>query len=138
VRSFHGEFDSSVHSAVQAREAVARFARSCGFCDADLFDITLAVGEACTNAVEHGHIRNGFFSVSCAFENEALRVCVQDDGKQGQRERIVPHKDRVGGLGIFIIREIMDDVKLDIDARGASLSFVKQKSSSGTARSQAS
>ncbi len=133
MQTFDCRFDSAVQSVVRARETIKGFAEGCGFSSSDVFDIIVAVGEACTNAVEHGHVVDGYFMVGCQCENDWLKVTVRDNGNTGRRERILPKKDRVGGLGIFLIREFTDEVTSETDSEGTSVSFLKRKSESKVA-----
>ncbi len=133
MRAFSGRFENTVQSVVQAREAITMFAQNCGFCSFDVFDITLAAGEACTNAVEHGHVTGGHFTIECAAEDDWLKVTIHDTGKTGTCERVLPEKHRVGGLGIFLIRELTDELTFDVDSEGATITFLKRKSESKAA-----
>jgi serine/threonine-protein kinase RsbW len=114
VKTFSARFPSAYESVAQARRAVGGFAKTCGFSAQEISDIVLAVGEACNNAVEHGHVERGEFVISCTFEAALLRTEICDNG-QGFEEFLpapgADPSDCVGrGRGIPIMRALMDGV----------------------------
>jgi serine/threonine-protein kinase RsbW len=143
AQSFRAAFPSAYRSVAEARHAATEFAIQCGFSLADVCDIALAVGEACNNAAEHGHVEQGHFSVGCSFDGQALRVQITDNGcgfdlsGKGMSLRIEEPAQR--GLGIFIMRALMDDVSYDLTDRGTSVEIVKRlhaKPGNGSFRSK--
>lgn len=125
---FRAAFPSAYRSVAKARHAATEFAIQCGFSLADVCDIALAVGEACNNAAEHGHVEQGHFSIGCSFDGQALRVQIRDSGSgfdlAGKGMRLEQPGQR--GLGIFIMRALMDDVSYDMTNRGTSVEIVKR------------
>jgi len=102
-----------------AREAVATVARRLGFTDERIADIKLAVSEACTNAICYGSNEDARTKIVVVLtaDEEKLDIMVQDPGFGGTppAEVIVPdiHKmvkgeARHGGMGLYIIQELMD------------------------------
>src|SRR5271166_4259038 len=53
--TYHAAFSGNRRNVPLARNAIASFARICGFSHDEVEDIRLASGEALNNAVEHGH-----------------------------------------------------------------------------------
>jgi anti-sigma regulatory factor (Ser/Thr protein kinase) len=107
--AYRATFTSDPKNVSLARAAVAGFARLCGFDETAVADIRLAAGEALSNASEHG----GGYSVRCAFENGVLQIEVEDSGAgfdaPPRTAAIFPdHRNR--GFGIFLMRQLMDDV----------------------------
>jgi serine/threonine-protein kinase RsbW len=100
-----------------ARNAIASFARICGFSNEETADIRLAAGEALSNAVEHGRSqRSNGFSVRCTFENEQLTIEVRDNGEgfsYAAEAQNLPLEARSRGFGIFLMRRLMDGVSFD-------------------------
>ncbi|MBC5823691.1 MAG: ATP-binding protein [Candidatus Eremiobacteraeota bacterium] len=121
----HCRFSSSTDAVICARKAVTAYARACGFPESDVFDIALATGEICTNAVEHAHSDKGAFSVDCRYEEAVLTVAVRDGGG---RDRALPVKDHVGGLGLFLVRSLTDHVSFQPTPSGTTVSFSKRRS----------
>lgn len=99
-----------------ARLSVAAVASRLKFSIDEIEDIKLAVAEACTNAIQHAR---GSSVIEIRYEAlaNALRINVRDHGR-GTRPEAVRARDieaeRVGGLGIFLIRSLMDDVTYDV------------------------
>jgi anti-sigma regulatory factor (Ser/Thr protein kinase) len=127
--SFQARYPSAFRSVADARHAVADFAIDCGFDMADICDIALAVGEACNNAAEHGHSATGQIHLQCSFDGVDLAVVVADKGC-GFDVRRVGHvvdngKDR--GLGIFLMRTLMDGVEYDCSNGGTTVRLVKRR-----------
>jgi serine/threonine-protein kinase RsbW len=62
---------------------VSQMAKLAGMGEEDVFQIELAVDEACTNVIIHGYDRDASqsFSVTCRFDEETLSVEVKDRGK---------------------------------------------------------
>ena len=95
---------------------------ACGFSEAEIHDVVLAVGEAVANAIEHGRSL-GLFSVECRFAEDVLTVDVVDEGRgfaswdQVRSARSGFGKDGLQieaaplrGFGIRIMFEMMDEV----------------------------
>jgi serine/threonine-protein kinase RsbW len=112
------------------RLATAAVANRLKFSIEDIEDVKLAVAEACTAVIQHE--RHGeFIDVTCEVSADALHVRVHDAGRQ------VPHSDaghsmdfdeaRVAGLGVFLIRTLMDEVSYDVHPEfGTDLRMVKK------------
>jgi serine/threonine-protein kinase RsbW len=115
----------------RARRAVGDFALRCGFLPPDVHDIILAVGEACNNAAEHGHVPGGSFSIDGIFDGAMLIVEVADTGAgftptDGHID--VPHLDLPRGRGMQIMRLLMDGVVLRSSQSGTSVTLRKRLS----------
>jgi serine/threonine-protein kinase RsbW len=112
--TYRATFTSDPRNAALARRSIASFASVCGFSEEEVADIRLAAGEALGNAVEHGKsIRSSGFSVHCTFDGEQLVVEVRDNGSGFtlySEERTSPPSDLERGLGIYLMRRLMDDV----------------------------
>jgi anti-sigma regulatory factor (Ser/Thr protein kinase) len=98
--------------------------------DTEINDLTLAAGEACNNAVEHGHMADGSFCVSCTFDNADIVIEVADQGGgfdlSGKGIPTDPATLRLRGLGIFIMRSLMDDVCFTVHPSGTSVRLTKR------------
>ena len=95
---------SDPRSVALARTAIGRFARMCGFREPIVADIRTAAGEALIAAADHSRFkRGGGFSVHCAFEDDELRIDIQDSGTDHVRETD-------NGYGTIIMRSLMNDV----------------------------
>jgi serine/threonine-protein kinase RsbW len=102
-----------------AREAVATVARRLGFSDERIADIKLAVSEACTNAICHGSNKDARTKIIIILtaDEEKLDITVKDPGYGGtfspeftapDIHKMVKGEARFGGMGLYIIQELMD------------------------------
>lgn len=112
-----------------ARLAVAAVASRLSFSIDEIEDIKLAVAEACTNAIQHAD-GSPFIDIKCEAVDGGLRISVRDHGRGTHAEHIRSRDlddERVGGLGVFLIRSLMDDVQYDVNPdRGTLLVMVKR------------
>ncbi len=115
--TYRATFTGDRRNVPLARNAIASFARICGFSTEEVSDIRLAAGEALSNAVEHGRTtRSNGFSVHCTFTDEELTIEIRDNGEgfnlEGKRDE-TPIEQRSRGFGIFLMRRLMDGVHFD-------------------------
>ena len=103
-----------------ARLVLAGIARDVEVSDELLADLKLAVTEACGNSVRHAYPGgDGDVTVAYALEGETLEMVVEDRGVG-----VTPaHEPAVraeldGGMGMSIIRTIVDDVAVEPGAGG--------------------
>lgn len=115
-----------------ARLAVAAVANRLNFSIEDIEDVKLAVAEACTNCIQHAQ-GSDQIEITCETEPDALTVRVRDYGRGTRPEGLQPcvnEEPRVGGLGVFLIRSLMDSVEYDAHPdRGTNLVMTKKVSS---------
>ncbi len=112
-----------------AREAVATVARRLEFKEDKIEDIKTAISEACTNAIRYGSgadARMKVVVVLTADENK-LDILIKDPGAGGAPpvdtgipdiDGMVAGTERLGGMGLFIIKELVDEagfVQVDDD-----------------------
>jgi len=130
VKQFKHRYASRYTSVTQARRDVVAFTALCGLHEHDIADVALAVGEACNNAAEHGHVNGGFFTLRCTCSAGRLTVDVLDEGKgfllAGKGERMDPESRGVRGLGIFLMRALMDDVSYEMAGHGTRVRLIKK------------
>jgi serine/threonine-protein kinase RsbW len=132
MERFHKKYQNAPKAATDIRRDTEAFARSCGFSDGEILDISLAVGEASTNAIEHGHIPESAIEVECWFEFNELWISIEDSGgglsmSEKTWTRAL-QKQGEGGYGMLIIKTIMDDVRLaPVPGDGARLVMRKRR-----------
>ncbi len=95
-----------------------------------LADLKLALTEACSNAVRHAYNeqRSGEVEVRYELHHDKLSVEVVDEGIGFDPEAAVAGADDEldeGGLGISIIRAIVDELDIKSTGSGSSLRFTK-------------
>ena len=102
---------------------VGLVAKKVGFSPDDIGKIELATDEACTNVIKHAYDKKDRQSLDVAvkIDFQKFTVFVTDHGKGFQPTNIkIPDMKqylaelRVGGLGIYLMRTLMDEVDYDI------------------------
>ncbi len=113
-----------------ARLAVAAVANRLRFSIEDIEDLKLAVAEACTAVIQHEN-HGEAIELTCETSVDNLRIRVRDAGRHVARAEAAHAMDldeaRVAGLGVFLIRTLMDEVTYDVHPeRGTDLVMVKR------------
>ena len=135
----HRTFPARFKSLADIDRFVADAAEQAGFEHGTVYQIQLAVDEACSNIIEHAYGGEGPGTIECSLrtEEEALTIALRDHGKPFEPE-CVPAPDvdadleerTGGGLGLFFIRQMMDEVTFDFSLEeGNVLTLVKRKGS---------
>jgi serine/threonine-protein kinase RsbW len=106
----------------EIREFVGEIARQGGFGEKDVYNIQLATDEAASNIIEHAYegIPDGVLDLSCGMEADTITIILIDYGLPFDPSTI-PAPDlkadlsdrKIGGLGIFLMRKLMDEVHYD-------------------------
>lgn len=111
-----------------ARLAIAGIASRLQFSIEDIEDLKLAVAEACTNCIQHAQ-ESDSIAISCRIQADKLVVTVEDSGQVANHTSLVPKQlgePKVGGLGVFLIRSLMDDVEYELNpGSGTRLTMTK-------------
>lgn len=113
------------------RKFIDRNAKKCGFNDDATYDIKVATGEACSNAIEHGSPKGRSNKVEVVFKcQEDLAVIIVKD--EGKFKRRVIEYDADGihhrGRGIDFMLALMDEVKVETVSDGTVVTMKKLKS----------
>lgn len=101
------------------------------------FDCLVAVTEACTNALMHGHDdEDPFPEIEWEIDGDAARFFVLDYSTQQWSRTSHPSwdgledldetEDRVGGFGLDLMRGLMDEVEIRIGPDGTTVCLVKK------------
>ena len=121
----------------EIREFVGAIARDGGFSDKDVYNIQLATDEAASNIIEHAYenISDGILELSCGVRDELITIVLIDHGESFDPSEI-PLPDlkadlsdrKIGGLGIFLMRKLMDDVHYEVKPNNSNvLTMTKRK-----------
>jgi serine phosphatase RsbU (regulator of sigma subunit)/anti-sigma regulatory factor (Ser/Thr protein kinase) len=103
------------------RRGLRRWLRAAGATDDDVAVITLAVGEACANAVEHAYSPTpAVYAVEAFEEAGTVTIAVRDSG----RWRRPRGENR--GRGLTIMENAMDDVDVSQTAEGTEIVLSKR------------
>lgn len=109
------------------RLSLYSFATKAGFSFEEIEDMKVAVSEACNNAILHAYEDTDTGMIDLRLENdgEQLVITVQDYGHSFVNTGVsgggVPGKQEeiselsVGGLGIFLMEALMDEVQVHTD-----------------------
>ncbi|OAS17331.1 anti-sigma B factor RsbW [Paenibacillus oryzisoli] len=107
-----------------------------GFSYEDIEDMKVAVSEACNNAILHANPGDtgGHIDISYELSDDALRVKVKDNGtsygassesrQTGPFTGTMPSELTSGGLGIYLMEALMDEVLVDTTS-GTEVTLVK-------------
>jgi serine/threonine-protein kinase RsbW len=113
-----------------ARLAAAAVANRLKFSIEEIEDVKLAVAEACTAVIQHD--RHGeFIELICDVRADALKIRVRDAGRHlpasPERRAMDFDEARVAGLGVFLIRTLMDELTYEVDPElGTDLHMTKR------------
>ena len=122
------------------RAMIGNFAQRLGFSDVQCGQISLAVDEALCNVINHGYGREPSGRIWMSVwevpgEPTSIKVVIEDLARQVDPATI-RSRDlddvRPGGLGVFIIREIMDEVVYELRPEGGMrLTMIKTQRNDG-------
>lgn len=120
----------------EIRDFVGGIARNGGFGDKDIYNIQLAADEAASNIIEHAYegVMNGVLDMACGVQGDVITIVMIDHGESFDPST-VPLPDlkadlserKIGGLGIFLMRKLMDEVHYEIQKNGNVLTMTKRK-----------
>lgn len=134
--TFTLDVPSSTANLAIIRDFVTRIAAQAGLNEAEVGQLELAVDEACANVIEHayGDDKTKQVMIRAVFDEDALRIHVIDTG-QGFDPTQIPQQDlkdliakrKTGGLGMRLIKTLMDEVTYEIEpGRKNELRMVKK------------
>jgi serine/threonine-protein kinase RsbW len=135
TKTFPGRYESLV----KIRKFVAKAARLAGLDRDAIYAVKLAVDEACTNIIEHAYGGEGRGEIQCSWDasDDGLRIVLRDRGKPFDPSKIpepnynVPLEElKPRGAGLFLIRNLMDEVQFDFESEESNvLTMIKRRSS---------
>jgi anti-sigma regulatory factor (Ser/Thr protein kinase) len=100
----------------RVRRLMRRWLRDRGARDAAITEITLAVNEACANAIEHAYSpRPAMFELTARAVGDEVMIAVRDAG------RWRPPRGEDRGRGLTIIETAMDDVEVNTTTEGTEI-----------------
>jgi len=134
------KFSLTVDSRLERLSEIADFvelaARAGELNDDQIYDVQMAVDEACANVIEHAYRgrRDGTLDIVCEKRGKEFVVTIQDFGERFDPQKVARPRTRdplskrnVGGLGVFFMRKMMDQVKFEFSpGSGNRLTMVKK------------
>ena len=119
-------------------EFVGRFAKKAGFDDADVWNLKLALEETAVNVIDYAYPSGSVneIIVEACFDETEIRFEVIDSGKAFDPTAVADadvnqnvDEREIGGLGIFLVRRIMDEVSYARSDDRNHLTLIKRKKS---------
>jgi anti-sigma regulatory factor (Ser/Thr protein kinase)/putative methionine-R-sulfoxide reductase with GAF domain len=110
------ELAADPHELSRIRRVVRRWLRDRGASDVAVAEITLAVNEACANAIEHAYSPGpATFELSASTSGDQVVVAVRDAGQWR------PPRGEDRGRGLTIIETAMDEVDVESTPEGTEI-----------------
>ncbi len=111
------------------RLLVKEVASNFGFSKTQIQGLVLAVDEACANIIRHSYCgcEEGLITLECKEKKKALEFILKDQGRPMDCKKIKHrplNKVRPGGLGVFFIKKMMDEVEY---ARSRGMNILRMK-----------
>ncbi len=104
------------------RDFTIKIAKRAGFDDEKQEQIALAVDEACTNVIKHAHNFDArrLIDILISVDAKKIQITITDKGRGFNINEVkdpdlkkYAQESRHGGLGIYLIKTLMDDVQYD-------------------------
>lgn len=103
--------------------------------DESIPQVQMAVDEACTNIIKYAYAESaGFIDISCELQGDDFVVTLRDKGKPFDPKSVpLPDlkadldKRKIGGLGIFLMGQLMDDLSYSFDVKGGNKLVMRKK-----------
>lgn len=121
--TYRKKVNASTKNLSTIREFVSRHAEEQGFSAQKVADIQLAVDEAYTNIIKHAYKNDSTKEViiNLEFDDDKMIVTLTDRGvgfdiekyKRPDLKRQIEKKKR-GGMGVYLIRKLMDEVTYNV------------------------
>ena len=127
--------DADIHAIPAVSLALDKTMHSYGFSDEEILDTQLAVEEAITNVIVHGYAKNpGKIQIIFRTSGNHAEILIEDTAPPFN-PLLIPEpsitenvEDRkIGGLGIFLIRQVIDEISYRYENGKNILVLVKKK-----------
>ena len=129
-------FQAKFENLDSIREYVGLGAKDAGFNDSDIYAVQLAADEACSNIIEHayGNDDTGLLECSYSFDGEYLVLTFKDYGCFFDPTSVSDpdltsslEQRQIGGLGLFLIKNLMDDVQYESHGEAGNVLILKKR-----------
>jgi serine/threonine-protein kinase RsbW len=106
------------------REFIIKIAEKAGFDQERQEQIALAVDEACTNVIKHAHKFDArrMIDIQILVDAQKISITITDRGRGFNAAKLkdpdlqkFARESRHGGLGIYLIKTLMDEVQFTYD-----------------------
>ena len=128
--------ESSLEALGEIERAVADFGAENEWPDDLLFHVQLTLDELVTNVISHGYGAGGHsFQITVKSEPEAVKIELVDEARPFDPLHDAPqpaidagvHERKVGGLGVYIVKELMDEMEYRREDGKNRLTLVKKR-----------
>ncbi len=125
---------SRTENLAEIRNFVQKVAKQCGFGEDDVQKIVLAADEACTNIIKHAYKYSptGEIVIETKCDSEKIILTITDTGVPFEPESVptpdlekLAKRKKVGGLGIYLMKKLMDTVSYNIGKEKNQIILVK-------------
>ncbi|MCD4653464.1 ATP-binding protein [bacterium] len=122
------DMELAVSKTAEALATMSEFSRD------QIDEIRHAVIEACINSIEHSHSDDRKIYLRFRLYNDRLEIRVRDNGigfeiakveKPDLRKKLETGS-RKRGWGLMLIENLMDDVRIEVEKSGTSVTMVKE------------
>ena len=121
---FEVEIESKVENLSVISDFVAESLKQFGVDQATTSRVQLAVDEACTNVIRHAYSEwKDLITLVLELVDNDLIITIRDRGKPFDPSSIPPpnleadlDERKIGGLGIYFMRQLMDEISYNFDA----------------------
>jgi serine/threonine-protein kinase RsbW len=121
---------ASYTSLEKIRDYFRRAASEAGLDVDAIFEVEVAVDEAASNIIAHAYEGECASDIECDYQvlSDGLQLCFHDHGKPFNPEQVKlpdivsdPTRRKEGGLGLFFMRRMMDEVNFSFNGDGSNL-----------------
>ena len=114
----------------EIRNFVAKVAHEGGFTEKAIYSLQLAADEAASNIIEHAYqgVANASLQMTCDMQDDELIITMRDSGKPFDPSNVKQpnlkadlSKRQIGGLGVYLMRKLMDEVRYESNAKTGNL-----------------
>ncbi len=136
TQEFRLNIKSQVTNLGQVAEFIERAAEACGLGEGDTYNVQMAVDEAVTNIIQHTYRGNqeGLIELCCERQGDDFVIDIRDFGKPFDPAKVHAPRTKgplsrrsVGGLGIFFMKKLMDEVEFSsVPGKGNRVRMVKR------------
>ena len=130
-------YPAKIESLAAITGQVIQQAKAAGLSEKAIYDVEVAIDEAVVNIIEHsyGADENGEVDCSCQILPDGLQIVLHDTGcffdpdDVPEPDLVSPLEERrTGGLGLYFMRKLMDQVSFDpCSGQGTRLTMFKKR-----------
>lgn len=133
------KFPADTAVLAEISEMIAETSQKAGFNEEEISQIQLSVDEACTNTIMHGLKQDSerTFELELQWNSGEIEIVISESGVPFDPTSVEEpdlsaslEERSVGGLGIYFIKQLMDEVEYRLDDRGMKiLRMIKRRKS---------